>query len=47
MIFHYFIINILFTLIETNIALLLFGGINLLHNVSILNEGIPELLAEL
>jgi hypothetical protein len=42
------IIKIFFyTLTETNLAPLLIGGVNVLHDMSILNEGIPELIAEL
>ena len=40
-------INFLFTVNEINWAPSLFGGLKLLHDVSILKVGIPELLAEL
>jgi hypothetical protein len=38
---------VLLTFKDINWAPLLAGAVNLLHDVSILNEGIPELLAEL
>jgi hypothetical protein len=47
MIINLYIIDILYTLSEINCAPLLSGGVNLLHEVSIVNEGIPELVAEL